>query len=564
MKGFVKDSRLIRKVLIVEDEMINRAILENIVSRDYHVTCAENGKQALDIIKEEDYGFSLILLDLIMPVMSGFEFLELRSTDERLGKIPVIVMTAENEAEVKSLRKGAADFISKPFDMPEVILARCDRIIKLSEDTGIINSTKNDHVTGLYSREFFFEYIHQYLPLVSLELDAVVLNLDRFHLINELKGRKGGDRVLKIIGELIGELLLEGDGIACRTEADTFYALRIHRDDYGELFENIGRELAERTGLPRIRMRAGIYQRVDRGDLVELWFDRAKIACDRIRGDFTRNVEFYSEALHEKSLFHERLINDLQQAIDNRDIRVFYQPKYKIQGDRPHLSSAEALVRWVHPELGFISPAEFVPLFEGNGLIQKIDNYVWREAANQVHSWKEKYGISVPVSVNVSRIDIADPELESKLTGIIKESELSPGELMLEITETAYADNGSQLVEVVEHMRSIGFKIEMDDFGSGYSSLNMITSLPIDVLKMDIRFIRNMLKDEKSLRLVRVVIDIAKFLDVPVVAEGVEDEQQLLTLKEMGCECIQGYYFSKPVPPEEFEQFIVKELENRE
>ena len=188
---------------------------------------------------------------------------------------------------------------------------------------------------------------------------------------------------------------------------------------------------------------------------------------------------------------------------------------------------------------------------------------MWSEAAAQIRKWKEQFGITVPVSVNVSRIDILDPSLESKLDNILKENGLSPSEYMLEITESAYSENARRLIEVVENLRKKGFRIEMDDFGSGYSSLNMITSLPIDILKIDMSFIRNMEKDERNMKLVELVIDIAKFLNVPTVAEGVETDSQLNTLKQMGCGIIQGYYFSKPVPPEEFSKFIEKELEHR-
>ena len=208
-----------------------------------------------------------------------------------------------------------------------------------------------------------------------------------------------------------------------------------------------------------------------------------------------------------------------------------------------------------------ISPGDFIPLFEGNGLVQKIDRYVWEEAARQIREWRDKYGITVPVSVNVSRIDIYDPMLEDNLLKILDDNGLTTRDMMLEITESAYSDNAARLIEVVNSLRNKGFKIEMDDFGSGYSSLNMLTTIPIDILKMDMKFVRNMLKDEKSLKLTELVMDISEFLDVPVVAEGVEDIEQLNKLKEMGCEIIQGYYFSKPVPPEEFEQFIKREGE---
>ena len=563
MKEFIKSAGGKRRVLIVDDEIINRELLGMILSHSYHVSYAGDGAEALELLADSEQDYALILLDLMMPRMNGFEFLARHQNDAALKKIPVIVMTSEKDAEVKSIRLGAADFITKPYDMPEVILARCERIIELSEDKSIIQSTEKDSVTGLYSKEFFFEYIRRILPDLSVRMDAVAINIDHFHLINELYGRKEGDRVLRLIAEQIVGVILAVGGIACRAEADTYYAFCEHQEGYEAMLAKIGRHLSEQNHSARIRLRMGVYENVVSSQLPETWFDHAKQACDRIRGDYAHQVERYSDKLHERTLFHERLINDILEAIDQRHLTVYYQPKYLIQGDEPRLNSAEALVRWKHPELGMISPGEFIPLFERNGLIRKLDNFVWREAARQVKAWKEQYGITVPVSVNVSRIDIYDPELEKKLVGILTASGLTPDELMLEITETAYSDNGTDLVKVVEHMRSRGFKIEMDDFGSGYSTLNMLNTIPIDVLKLDMKFIRNMLKDDKSLRMVQLIMDIAKFLGVPVVAEGVEDKEQLMALKEMGCECIQGYYFSQPVPPEKFAPFIEKEVARR-
>ena len=563
MSRFIEDSARIRRVLIVDDEIINREILGLILQQQYSVTFASNGREALDILTAGPDDYSLILLDLLMPVMTGFEFLEAYRADENIKKIPVIVMTSEKESEVKSIKLGAADFITKPYDMPEVILARCERIIELSEDKSIIRSTERDSVTGLYSKEYFFEYLRRNLPEIEGEIDAIAVNVDHFHLINELAGRKAGDMVLATIAELINEKLQEVGGIACRPEADTFYICCRHIEDHESALARIQQGVSALGLTLRIRLRMGVYLNVNRDMLTETWFDHAKQACDRIRGNFTHRVELYSDKLHERTLYNERLINDLQDSIDNRHFIVFYQPKYLIQGKEPRLASAEALVRWKHPELGMISPGDFIPLFESNGLIQKLDNYVWKEAAAQVKLWREKFGVALPVSVNVSRIDIYDPDLEKKLIAILKASDLSPDEFMLEITETAYSDNANRLVEVVEHMRSKGFRIEMDDFGSGYSSLNMLTTIPIDILKLDMKFIRNMLNDNKSLKLVELILDIAKFLDVPVVAEGVENAEQLKALRTMGCQCIQGYYFSKPVPPEEFEPFIEEESKKR-
>jgi EAL domain-containing protein (putative c-di-GMP-specific phosphodiesterase class I) len=218
------------------------------------------------------------------------------------------------------------------------------------------------------------------------------------------------------------------------------------------------------------------------------------------------------------------------------------------------MRSAEALVRWHHPRLGLITPDVFIPLFERSGQISALDNYVWGEAARQVAAWREKYGITLPVSVNLSRVDVFDPNLIATLEKIVTENGLDRRVLTLEITESAYTENADHLIRVIGDLRQKGYVIEMDDFGSGYSSLNMLSSLPVDVLKMDIAFIRNIERNERDFHLVELILDIARYLKVPVVAEGVETEKQLKLLKEAGCDLVQGYYFSRPLPVDEFEK----------
>lgn len=235
---------------------------------------------------------------------------------------------------------------------------------------------------------------------------------------------------------------------------------------------------------------------------------------------------------------------------------MFYQPKYNIASEPPALGGAEALVRWVHPEFGMVSPGVFIPLFEEKGLIQKLDLYVWQTAAAQVADWKKRFGVSVPVSVNVSRIDMYDPDITNTIASLREQFGLCGEDIHLEITESAYTENADHIISKVTELRENGFRIEMDDFGTGYSSLNMISRLPIDILKLDMSFVRGAFAKGRDTRMIEIIIDIAKYLNVPVIAEGVETEEQYLALKELGCDYIQGYYFSKPVPADEFEQFL--------
>ena len=547
-------------VLIVDDQEINRDVLGSILEDDYELLYAENGEEALEIMHQQREKLSIVLLDLMMPVLNGFEVLETVRNDELLRQIPIIVLTAERSAELQALQMGAADFIPKPFDEQEVILARVSRVVELSEGRQLISAAEHDKLSMLYTRNFFMEYVErifQYHP--ELHMDAVVINIEQFHSINALNGRNFGDRVLQVIGEEIKAFLAGTEGIASRFDADRFAIYCMQQPDYRALLNRFQDRVNRLTRKVSIRLRMGV-RTWQKGVEPLVMFDHARAACNRVRGDFQNPLMFYDDDMRMKELLNQRLLNDLHSAADERQFKVFYQPKYDIQADPPRLASAEALIRWKHPELGMISPGEFIPLFEGNGLIGVVDNFVWKEAAAQITAWKEKYGFTLPVSVNVSRADVFDPTLVERLAELVESNGLDYGSIKLEVTETAYADDANQVLDVIRRLRERGFEIEMDDFGSGYSSLNMLSDMPVDVLKMDMKFIRNIENSETDRKLVTLILDIAKFLDVSVVAEGVETEGQLAILRSGNCDLVQGYFFSRPLPPEEFEQLIRREL----
>ncbi len=558
------ENQIRRKVLVVDDELINRELLGFIVGRDYDVIYAENGVEALEQVKQNQNTLSLILLDLLMPEMDGYELLDILNHDEELRRIPVIVLTSEKSAEVQALHQGAVDFIPKPYDMPEVILARVQRSIQLAEGNNLIHENERDTLTNLYTKVFFMQYARQYDRYYpEMATDAIVLNINRFHLVNELHGRDYGNKILKTLAELVQEIAERTGGLACRYEADMYYLYIPACSDYDALVKQFSESFIERTDSAKISIRIGVYQNADMSIDMEQRFERANTVCASLRSSYQTAYMVYDNQLHEKELYQEKLITEMDSALAERQFKVYFQPKYSIQGNRPVLSSAEALIRWIHPETGMISPGVFIPLFESNGLVHKLDRFVWNGAAEQIRKWKEKYQISIPVSVNVSRIDVYDPEFENEITEIVRVNELEPAEVLLEITESAYTENSSQIIETVNRLRAIGFRIEMDDFGSGYSSLNMLTLLPIDALKLDMQFIRNITTSEKAYKMVELMLEIAAFLNVPVIAEGVETEEQYQLLKKAGCDIIQGYYFSKPLPAEEFEKLIEKEKQQK-
>ena len=442
-------------------------------------------------------------------------------------------------------------------------MARVSRIIELSEGRQLISAAEHDKLTMLYNKNFFFEYanrIYMYHP--DWHMDAIVMNIEQFHTVNEVNGRDFGDDVLRLIGNEIRAFLAETMGIACRFEADRFDIYCMHQEDYWGLLSRFQKKVDEMSSKASIHLRMGVKPWREGVEPI-LLFDRARTACNMVRGNFANPLMVYDEDMRMRELLNQRLINDLRAAVDERQLVVFYQPKFLIQSDPPRIGSAEALIRWNHPELGMVSPGTFIPLFESKGMVSVVDNYVWEEAARQVAEWRDKYGFVLPVSVNLSRTDVFDDDLEERLIALMERNGLDYKDIKLEVTESAYTENAKKMIDMIKCLRKLGFEIEMDDFGSGYSSLNMLSAMPIDVLKMDMAFIKKIEESKTDLKLVELIVDIAKYLGIPVVAEGVETEGQMKLLRAAGCDLVQGYYFSRPLPAEQFEAFVKKEAELR-
>ena len=427
---------------------------------------------------------------------------------------------------------------------------------KEEEGRRIISEAERDPLTHLYNWNFFLVYANRLChEHPEKQMDAVTVNIDRFHSINALHGREYGDSILKDLGSQIEDSLAGTEGIASRSHADRFMIYCPKGKDWQEMLKRFQARMDEKFDKANVHLRMGV-KAWQEGLEPESQFDKARIACNQARGEIKSKPVIYDAAMEQREERDQRLLNDLPHALANHELEVYYQPKYDIREDKPKLSSAEALVRWKHPELGMINPEDFIALFEKSGQISILDNYVWEEAARQIAAWRDKYHKTLPVSVNLSRVDVFDPNLIETLDGILKRNGLKNSDLKLEVTESAYTENAEQLIRVINELRGKGYEIEMDDFGSGYSSLNMLSSLPVDVLKMDIDFIRNIERNEKDFRLVELIIDIARYLKVPVIAEGVETENQLKLLKNAGCDLVQGYFFSRPLPADEFERKI--------
>ena len=423
----------------------------------------------------------------------------------------------------------------------------------------LISATEIDELTGLYNRGYFLQYANRMMhEHPDIPMDAMVLNIEQFHSLNALSGREFGDEVLRVLGAEIHAAAKENAGIAGRFEADRFDIFCRHIDDYRALFDRFQGKLDNLAPNTSIQLRMGVMP-WQKGIVPIEQFDHARTACSMARNNYKEHLIIFDEKVRNREIYERRLLNDLRQSLDSFEFEVYYQPKFDIREDAPKLVSAEALVRWQHHELGMISPEDFIPLFEKNGKIGMIDKYVWSEAAHQHVRWKEEYGAVIPISVNLSRVDIFDPELEKTLDEILAYNGIDHNSFRLEVTETAYTENADHVIRVVESLRDKGYIVEMDDFGTGYSSLNMLSAMPVDVLKMDRAFIRDIDRNEKDVQLVALILGIAKNLKIPVIAEGVETAEQMNLLKKLGCSVVQGYYFSRPLQAADFESdFLVK------
>ncbi len=444
-----------------------------------------------------------------------------------------------------------------------VILFLMFRFMKMQRKAArLISATETDALTGLYNKEFFLQYAGRMRRAhPDMPMDTAVINIDRFHSVNALNGRKFGDEVLRALGSELKSVALESGGIAGRFEADRFDLCIRPPEDWRAVYARLQERVEAIAPSAGIRLRMGVMPW--RRDLDEVQaFDKARVACSLARQDFNGHLVIFDEKMQEREDYEQRLLSDLHRALNSYEFEVYYQPQFDIRSDPPRLVSAEALIRWNHPELGMISPADFIPLFERHGKIGEVDRFVWSEAARQIARWRDVFGVTVPVSVNLSRVDVSDPALESALDNLLAYNGLGCGNLRLEVTESAYTTDASHVIRVVESLRRKGYVVEMDDFGTGYSSLNMLSAMPVDVLKMDRAFIRRLGEEEKDNSLVALILGIARSLKIPVVAEGVETEEQLRILRDLGCPLVQGFYFSKPLPADEFEEKVIKQMRN--
>ena len=552
-----------KTILVVDDEEINLDIMSSILMDDFHVLTASDGREALDILQDGEHKIDLVLLDVFMP-MDGREVLKVRQNTPSIKRIPFIVCTSDKNIEKECFHLGVNDFIKKPYENPDIIVARIKRMIELYEDRSILKEVERDKLTNLYNIEFFRKYAKQFdANFPDVQKDMLSISINRFRLINELYGRALGDKILLAIAEQLIKCIANCNGLVGKDEGSTFVIYCEHHDSYDILPIKLNEAVERAASDVNISFRIGIYPNVDPSLDKEIVIGRAKTTAKTLLNEFTENIAVYNEERQAKTLYKEKLIDVFPQALAEEQFKLFFQPKYKIQGEKPVFASAEVLVRWISPKVGFVSPGDFISLFEENGLISKLDSYILEKAAKHMRSWKEKYGVDIPLSVNLSRVDIYKPNLVEEIINYVDSNNVPRDKYFIEITESAFVEDAKQVLPVIESIRENGFKIEIDDFGSGYSSFGALADLPFDVLKIDMQFIRAIDKNPKVKGIIKMIINLAKLFNATTVAEGVETEEHYQFLKESGCDIIQGYYLSKPLSINDFEQLIEREFSKK-
>ena len=411
----------------------------------------------------------------------------------------------------------------------------------------------HDSLTGLLNRDQFYEDVHD---MVNKYHDTtfylICSNIKDFKFINEIFGMEKGNQVLIKQAKLMASNPSERT-ICARLMNDRF-ALCLPREEFDEkrVADSVKELQREFSGNSfHLHTYMGVYEIRDRDEAVSIMVDKANIAADTIKNNYDCCVAYYDEHLLEISIEQRRLLGEFEPALQKGEFVMYLQPQVNRDGAA---KGAEALVRWAHPSRGILTPYAFIDILENAGLIYKLDLYIWEKAAQKLAEWKEKGYGSYHISVNISTKDFYIIDIYETFTGLINKYGIAASNLHLEITETTLMTDFEKNMNIIHKLQGVGFRVEIDDFGSGYSSLNMLKDISADVLKIDMGFLRKSENEVKGQDILESIITLAGKIGMDVITEGVETKKQLDMLTMMGCHEFQGYYFSKPVPVSEFEE----------
>ncbi|MBD1898506.1 EAL domain-containing protein [Trichocoleus sp. DQ-A3] len=592
-------------ILLVDDTPNNLRLLSDLLSHQgYKVRSVTNGQTALKACQAKPP--DLILLDINMPQMNGYEVCEKLKANEQTREIPVIFLSALDEAidKVKAFTVGGIDYISKPFQVEEVLvrvknqLALREAQVKVLElnaelenrvkertsqlertnqelneeilerkriQSQLLDMALHDPLTGLPNRAVFMERLENALSRTKQEADyqfaVLFLDCDRFKVVNDSLGHLVGDELLIAFAKRVQKALarrLE----PCLSIINTL--TRLGGDEFAIIVEQINdactatlvadrilQELMHPFQLSRHEVFMSASIGIALGNInyekPEYLLRDADTAMYHAKTCGKARYHVFDPAMHQEAIQLLQLETDLRKAINQQEFQVYYQPIVALNTGK--LAGFEALVRWNHPHRGFISPLDFIPIAEETGLITQIDTWVMREACQQLKIWQEQKLTQEPltISVNLSGRQFSQSNLIEQIDEIFKKTQLSPQSLKLEITESVLINNSQSAMAIIQELKKRQIQLSLDDFGTGYSSLSYLHCFPINTLKIDKSFVNRMESSQENIGLVPAIMRMAHTMGINVIAEGIETSGQLAQLRALNCDFGQGYLFSKPV-----------------
>ncbi len=555
-KGMLMDKQ--KTILIADDVSINRDVLCDFFCEDYDTLQAEDGEEAIQLLMQHADSIALLLLDIRMPKKSGFDVLSFMQEHNMRGHIPVMVITGSNDEqdELQAYNLGASDIIHKPF-VPQIVLRRAENLMELYEHRRAVeqqlamkikeleDAKAHDKLTGLLNTQQFLSVASDVLEKAyrdgtAEQYTVIYSNICNFKYYNARYGLNAGDQMLREIAESINHF--EPEDLDARFGNDHFVTLT-KRNYVEESIRTVNTAFARKYGHIGVTLKTGIFRIKGKGETVSTACDLAKIACDSIRMS-KELLCAYDERLERHVTMSTYVLQNLDKAIQEGYIKAYYQPVLRTISEKQ--CGMEALARWIDPEIGFLSPADFIPALEENRLITKLDLYMLREICREMKAAETAGRVLVPVSFNLSRYDFSACDIYEEVEKIVREYGVARDMLNIEITETTVMEDPETLRRDIHRFREGGYQVWMDDFGSGYSSLNVLKDFEFDEIKLDMQFLSAF--NEKSKKIIQSVILMAKELGIQTLAEGVETQEQLDFLRNIGCEKAQGYLFSKPLP----------------
>ena len=544
-----------RKILIVENDEFNLKSLISLLADRYEIITACDGKIGLRLLEENYKDLALVLMNIQIPVLSGFDFLRKVQEDPFLSLIPIIVMTASDapKTEVVCLNLGAADYIRKPYHA-ELIKKRLENVIRLRESSVSLREIEKDSLTGLYTEQAFFHYSRRIMQFRSdKKMHVIIGRIKDFELIISIYGRKKANELLCYMASIYNKKFKYG--LLAKKGKASFLCLL--SDDYKldhQRMDNVINEFTENAPIKGIRIKYGIYKNIDKNLPITTICDYASMAAETVMEDYNHDYAYYTDELAQKRIYNQMIENCFTDALKNKEFMIYYQPKIDVITEK--VIGAEALVRWQRTDGSMISPENFIPIYEKNGQIQKLDAYIFGQVCRLQKRILDESKKLLSVSVNLSRSSILCEEIVEQYTKIVRENDIPITCVPLEITESASV-YGQKVVKDAERLLQSGFKLHIDDFGSGYSSMESLSRLPFSVLKIDKSLIDHICETRVEI-LVNHIIKLSKDLNMRVLAEGVETKEQLDILRKIKCDEIQGFYYARPMPEAQFIEYVRK------